>query len=964
MEANTFFAKREALRKAISSSKEKRIVLLSIRQYLDDADILRDFFRLLDSPDWIAVLYKQGFFRNPPKVEQSKGGGFRVPNWPASQYLARMAERAPDLVAEVFRAMPLTNQTVASDLLDAALKMPSNVGATLVPKIREFLEGDWFWFDFKDASHLCVKLAEGEQADAALELAAALFAPRLPEGKDSPRQREEYWYKEGLEEVLPVLVSQRPSQFLPMLCDWLKQCIEVKSYLNRQSGDDGSPHWRPAIEEHEQNKRYDFAGEVAGFVREGFELAINNGGVSYPEALRILEEYTYLIFKRLRVHLITEFAELNPPLVRETIRDRGLFADPHFKHEYSRLVRQHFELLLPEQQSEWLAWVDAGPGAIDPDYFDEQDDQEKREAWTAWWKFYRLHWVRKHLEGERKTFFERMLEEHGEQELSEFVAVSHVGWRGQESPYSVEELEALIFSEAVEKVSSWRPEKVYFDGPDMTGLASTFGEYVAKKPAEYSKQAGYLRGKHSIVVRAFIEKMEIAVKESKEIDLFPVIDLCQWAIEQPVDVRTTPEQAGEGIVDKDWQWTRDSVAGFVESVCKRRTEDKRPYYPMADLQRPLWNLIEPLTRAESSKPSEVIRSSEELDDPRLRDYLNVGINSSRGKAVEAALEYASWVGNHLKQTVDGKEVIESGIASMPEVRGVLEWQVAPENRDPGALAIIGSRARLFYWIDSEWLKDYADRLFLLNSAEAEGWAAWNGFLVWVQPHIEFLRLFRKQFEQTVRAAKDVEVTQQNREQPMLRFGVHLVILYGRGEIGLEPGSLFRQFLENAKPAIRSYAIEFVGDSLDRDEKLPPEVIQRFMQLWDWYWERYGPSDVANDPSSGMFGRWFASGQFPPDWSLSRLNAFVHVVPTPEPDSLIMEHLAGIAGEDVKLAVNILEELVQGDKEGWRVYGWRDDAKKILDLAMKSDVVRVAAEHLINELGRRGYVEFGELLKRA
>jgi hypothetical protein len=57
-------------------------------------------------------------------------------------------------------------------------------------------------------------------------------------------------------------------------------------------------------------------------------------------------------------------------------------------------------------------------------------------------------------------------------------------------------------------------------------------------------------------------------------------------------------------------------------------------------------------------------------------------------------------------------------------------------------------------------------------------------------------------------------------------------------------------------------------------------------------------------------------------------------------------------------------MIHGDQEGWRVHSWIDSAKKILEKAMTSPgKAREEAVELLNDLGRRGYTELGQLLKK-
>jgi hypothetical protein len=163
------------------------------------------------------------------------------------------------------------------------------------------------------------------------------------------------------------------------LCDWLRVSVDAKKRVDSNSGSDYSYMWRPAIEEHEQNRDYNFAGVMVGFVRQGFEQAIRDGKISLEEAIEIVNRYQYLIFKRIRLHLINEFAERNRTLARQFIMARDLFDDYQYKHEYAMLVGRRLGLLTPEEQDIWFGWVDTGPDMAD---FDESMKQRLRRQAT------------------------------------------------------------------------------------------------------------------------------------------------------------------------------------------------------------------------------------------------------------------------------------------------------------------------------------------------------------------------------------------------------------------------------------------------------------------------------------------------------------------------------------------------------------------------------------------------------
>lgn len=964
-----FFCRMDRLATLIARHDESPSVFGEIQELLGDPDVRREFFNTLQSPEWISLLWRQGYFNDPPPIRQEDGADIGYPTWPESAYLARMAPVAPAEVAAIFRAVETNNPSVIGNMVKAALSMPANVASLLVPAICRAAKEGTLWIYFKDASDLCVRLAEGNELDPAVTLTVALFTPTFELGHGGRRRRDEYWYKKGLERVVPALAPIKPNEFLPKLCDWLIASVDAKQQVDVESGADYSYIWRPAIEEHEQNREYDFASVMVGFVRKGFEQAIRSKALSLDEAIRIVECYPYLIFKRIRLHLIGEFADENSDLVRQTILNRELFDDYEYRHEYATLVGRRLDLLSHQERDEWFSWVDAGPNMSDAEEFmresrGREPTEDDRQEWIHDWQFEKLHWVRTHLEGERRDFYDRMLTAHGEPELADVNVRISSGWVGGDSPMTVDELAQMPFEQAVDAVSSWRPAGSSFTGPSITGLASTFEQYVATNPAEFSKAARTLVNRPPIFVRGFINQMNETVNLGGEVSLEAVLELCDWVVNRPVEDRTVLRQPHEVLVDENWQWTRDGISRLIESVCKAESGSV-PTYPLGGLRASMWRLIARLCR---DRPDSYIVYDASAEDPRVRDYLDLGINSPRGKAVEAALEYARWVAKHTKVSDGKREIVPNGFDGMPEVREMLEWQIAPENRSFEAMAVIGSRIGVIYWIDKMWLAEIAAQLFSLEDIErspgaAHGWAAWNAFLVWGQPHIEFYQIFRSQFSAAVGYAANVALTERTREEPLHRLGEHLIVLYGRGQLGLDDDEhLLRRFLEHANPEVRRHAISFVGQSLEGEQTLPADVVGRFQRLWDLYWGGPGRKDAADSPNGWLFGTWFSCGKFPDTWALDRLLEFVKVAPNPEPDHDIVRELAEIAHIDIGKAVEVLDRMVRGDRESWRIHGYQDSAKQILRLALTDPgEARETAEELIDYLGRRGYTEFGQLL---
>ncbi len=887
-----------------------------------------------------------------------------------------MADLAPEEVADVFAQMPSTkNWTVAYDRVQAANSMPAKIAVKLIDVIGNANQSTYTDYILTDIGKLVEKLVLGGEIEAALKLTKSCFVASGDPDSFTRKRQSDFSYFEGMRNhVIPNLSRTSADKFISIIATWLEDIVQIPD-RHGSVKDQTSFIWRPAIEDHEQNSDYKFASNFLGCVRDACEIAIHAKQISIEDVCRILDYKTGHVFVRLRLHLLTEFGHQNPELTCSEMMNRDHFASMAVIHEYARLFRTQWILLNQIQQDEWLEWVDQGPEGIRPEYYDEPDDPERIDRQRNYWKFKRLHWIHAHLSGEKRDFYDKMHKEYGEPELAD-LNFSQSSFRSveTESPYTLDELTSLTFVEAVEKVSTWKPspDTNRFEGPNLEGLSHTFGTYLAQDPVAFSREAMAVRKCGPMFVRRFFETMQQAAKDSISIDLKPVLELAQWVLSHPDDEKFDHGDDG-GLVDRDWQWTRDSIASMVEEITKSHGCKGKPAYGI-QYRDDLWTVIEPLV----SFPAKSYIVENQARDPREVDWLTVMLNSTRGKAMQAVLAFAEWVGELLSGDQITPGSLEGGFDAIPEVKALLEAELTRPDADFGGRAAFGSRMGLLYNIDQGWLDDHCAHIFDLRKIETDpahafGWAAWVTFLFSSHPHRVFYRMLQDQFSYAIDQSIQLGTNEDTADKHWNRLGEHLMVLYGRGDLGSDSkagmeadNAILLRLISKTPVSIRSHAVKFVGRSLSgQKEKLPQEVLDRFADLWEIYWRDIGQQDAKNNPQSSVFGYWFSSGALDPQWSLAQLEEFVSAAPRAEPDHLIVEHLATVCTHDPLRSVKIIQMLVMGDVEGWRIPSWKKEAKKILQIAMsaKGDACELAKQ-VIDALGRRGYLEFGELLQEA
>ena len=102
----------------------------------------RFFFAHVKDGVWLEPLRSNGYFDNPPDIEETPDGGYRIPFWPPLNYLVRVCETNPERVLEILENFPETsNPRILEGIMDVVLKANSVEAVNrLSSRILSFLE--------------------------------------------------------------------------------------------------------------------------------------------------------------------------------------------------------------------------------------------------------------------------------------------------------------------------------------------------------------------------------------------------------------------------------------------------------------------------------------------------------------------------------------------------------------------------------------------------------------------------------------------------------------------------------------------------------------------------------------------------------------------------------------------------------------------------------------------------------
>jgi len=942
------------------------------------------FFSELKSPDWLEPLAAEGVFDKPyPPVEEKEWISF--PTWPPSRYLVRMAEKAPDLVAQLALRIPETaNVRIHEDLTDASLAMPPEIAQRIVTKAIGWAKSKYQLRLADRLGKLISHLAHGGQIEKALDLAKALLelhkeqkepiegfeGEKLSYPPEPKSVLSDWNYERILKEHIPDLVSAEGLKALDLLCDLLEQAIVFSGGDADTESEDYSYIWRTAIESHSQNEGRDLKGSLVSAVRDASEAITAANAMLVREVVRCVRYNSHdatprrwKVFDRIVLHIIRERPDAVGDLIREELLKPANFEDTGISHEYRLLLKKMFRALDLSDQQIILGWIEAGPPDVDgwvqrvTEATGRSPSVEDTEKYKRAWQLKRLAVFSESLSEPWAGRYRALEEEFGPPEHPEFSFYSIGVTRGPISPKRATDLSQMQEDELRQFLTDWKPgEEVLGIVPSREGLGREISQMVANDPAKYAPLAPSFEGLDPTYVRSLLQGFRDAIGQKKSFAWAPVIDLSYWVVTQPREI--PGRKAGKWGTDPDWSWARKTVtsllsSGFLEG------DGSMPWH----LRERAWATLHPVTNDPHPEPEDEVGSKGLSADPS-----HLAINSVRGEAVEAVVRYACWVKRSLGR--EGKKRLAGqGLRSMPEVRKVLEAHLEPTK--DASLAIRSVYGRWFptlYWLDAKWAIRNVRKIFP-ESAELCKYrdAAWDTYIIFSTPYLNMLNVLRGQYSKAVAELSRPSTIEHGVGDPKERLTEHLMTFYWHGKLPYRRASgILWKFFSIATDQLRGHALEVLGRWIHSSGKVSPAVIERLRKLWEGQVAKAKDDPAQNIRTLTAYGWWFASGKFPQKWSMAQLTMVLRLAKTIDVDYLVLERLLVVSRIIPLEVIRCLRLFCEASEQQWEISSRLDAIKKILSpmLKGKRSAVKEEAIDLAEFLTAKGFRYFDDLLDDA
>ena len=908
------------------------------------------FFSNQKDASWLPFLLKEGFFTEPtpPEAGTTEEGQawFRFPNWPESQYLARIAAEAPQQVVEAIERIPETpNPRVHEDIIVAATALPGELAARVAKREQRWLagyEGHLVSLPHS-AGDLLAHLAREDETKAAFALAGTLLKivvnPRY-ENQTSHHRAVAlvgHWeYGEILERAWPPLMEAEPEKAFCFLCHRLEDVIEL-GFVGGSSFDP-TYIWRSAVEDHAQNTGHSLLDTIVEAVRDTAVTEAKKGPDARDLVLAELARHNAPLFRRIAFFVLSDFG--SPEQVAAILTDETLIDEVNVWHEYAELLRKRFGDLGIEQRAAIVSLIAAGPKPERTTFLRERGDSEQQiEAYGRHWRLRRYDLIAENLDGEAKSEYVALLSEFDKPDHPTFLSVlTH--WDGPTSPYTVEELSEMGPRGMVEALRAWAPaENGSMDEYSKEGLARAVEATVEKEAEEFAASAAEFADLDPDYVRALLGGLAKAAREKVPFLWGRVLDLCEQMAAKPAP--HTPAQGEEASTN----WLRRTVVSLLSDGLK----DGEAEIPFEERGR-VWGLIEP--HLEDPEPSPA-RDSES-------EPATVAINSVRGEALHAAINYAFWV----ERALSAEESF-GGIGSLPEFAAAVDRRLNLDIEPSSAIrAVLGQWFVQFVRMDQGWATTLAPRIFPCDREEAKFFsAAWNAYVVFNRAWVSVFEILRGSYELAVERSDEVDEDRYMAGNPREHLGDHLVFLRFTGAIDLAADGLFAGFWDAAPVGIRKHVLRDVGWSLQHGNGDLSDVIRsEIVETWEWIAMR----DEDERESLGEFGAWFGADQLDDGWLLTQGQQLLRLGVPLAPDHVVYDALPRMADGHPREVVEILRLMIVTGPEAWSVLGSIDEVRATLATVLGSgdEEARADAIVVLNLLGARGMTEFRDLMPPA
>jgi len=779
------------------------------------------FYRNLSNPKWFDILNKTNEFYDILN-QDVKDNNVNILQNAVADYLQKIASYYSDQIIELIKKVIPNNSTVIWNFIQIGLKLNPKQTSKLVPKVKKWLSNPRLSSTLFDSEIIrwIKHLSDAGQFDASFKLLKILTTPKVQKptgerdtevekilGKDKPKPIpaiEYYYLQQLLSKGLTKLNEHDPLILSRILQASLEKSIRIE-YGHIKGNHDLSYIWRAAIEDHPQNyEHYELNDALLVALRNSTEELVKRDKVTGIDVIKEYLKHNYSIFRRLASHLLRLNYGSYSDFIKQFIKNKKLLKETDISHEYYILLRDIFEKLdLSDRQ-----FIIKSIREIKS--FDRKAKPEIQEKQIRYHHLEKLHFIEKYLESDDKIYYDQLKQEFQGEKLRD-TAVYHESYTGERSPLTLEEINKKDLVELWDYFRSFRKTKRDFDAPSPEGLARIFAAAVKKDPHKYLKEdltpLTLLKPNYSYW---FMNDVNELYKSEKYPELVPYIENLLDLINRIIRIENIPKRFTDDM-GINFNGVKRRSLDFVQSLIKTQQKESTAKY-----QDKIWEIIEYLCYYEWD-PEKSIENTKTNMDP-----YTLAINSVRGNALIAVIDYALWYASLTKSNYSTDIKHPNRLIGEERLQKLLDDKLTNKQDDPSLAihSVFGVYLANLAYLNYEWVKANIDKIFPEEKDKEIYWrTAWGGYINASRFYSDLYELLKPQFHRAIDyLAKDIKMVPSGfGRSPEDALSEHLVVACLNGKDNIrKSNSLLRKFAEIQKNPSITHAVQFITN-LSKDE---------------------------------------------------------------------------------------------------------------------------------------------------
>ena len=486
-----------------------------------------------------------------------------------------------------------------------------------------------------------------------------------------------------------------------------------------------------------------------------------------------------------------------------------------------------------------------------------------------------------------------------------------------------EQLLELSIDEAVQAIENYQP---HFFSP--YGLSDLLSSAAKMNPLQMLSIFGKLSSDNWRAQLAMLGALNKQIDQLNEAEITNFVN----------DIHELSDYLAEMPEEDDWSLASESKRVIIEIATKLigQKPDKSEYVKLATVQQ-LIQIILKFARDTHPTPSyEAKYSGTNMDSAML------SVNTIRGGALHALIHSILWM---------QRNEIDANLLNV--IYSELQWHLDSENDpSPAVRSIYGWWLPELSSVNAEWIQKNLDNILTDDDL---GNAAWDAYFGVRQPEEYLFQLVKDRLLAWLERISKENLDAEELSTARRNFVAHMTSAFLSESLSIED-DLLRQFFA-LSPKYSSEALHSLGWALIDGIQLTEIGKKNLQTLFEW---RLQVAETNQEQEHDIieFGSWFASGQFPDDWSWKMLIRTLKITQRIEPDHRVLERLEAVCHQYPVQTIQVLSAMIDKPPKQWSISSWGRSIENILmELITTTGDTRNAAIALISDLITRGYSEY-------